>query len=47
MTTITINKIRNDVTISKGLISIKIDNCNITVQEAIELKEWLLANYIY
>lgn len=46
MAKITIDKIRNDVTISEGLIRLRLDNHNIIIQEADELKEWLLENYI-
>ncbi len=46
MTKITIDKIRNDVTISQGLIALRLDNHNLTVQEADELKDWLMENYI-
>ena len=46
MARIIIDKIRNDVTISEGLIGLRLDNHNITVQEADKLKEWLMENYI-
>lgn len=45
MVKITIDKIRNDVTISEGRIGLRLNNHNITIQEADELKEWLLENY--